>query len=81
MLIYLGWRLLRGPLALLYSPKCQEAVGYLIEHFVLDPAYFAEWGSGGGAMYGAIRPFWQCVAEDLVEPSRDDYCAATQATR
>jgi phytoene desaturase len=33
--------------------------GYLQDHFVLDPAYFAEWGSGGGAMYGAVRPFWQ----------------------
>ncbi len=32
---------------------------YLEDHFVLDPAYFAEWGSGGGAMYGAVRPFWQ----------------------
>jgi phytoene desaturase len=32
---------------------------YLQDHFVLDPAYFAEWGSGGGAMYGAVRPFWQ----------------------
>ena len=32
---------------------------YLQDHFILDPAYFAEWGSGGGAMYGAVRPFWQ----------------------
>ena len=33
--------------------------GYIGDHFLLDPAYFAEWGSGGGAMYGAVRPFWQ----------------------
>ena len=33
--------------------------GYLAEHFVLDPAYFARWGSAGGAMYGGSHPFWQ----------------------
>jgi phytoene dehydrogenase-like protein len=38
-------------------PRSLES--YLEDHFVLDPAYFAEWGSGGGAMYGAVRPFWQ----------------------
>jgi phytoene desaturase len=32
---------------------------YLEDHFVLDPAYFAEWGSVGGAMYGVAHPFWQ----------------------
>jgi phytoene dehydrogenase-like protein len=32
---------------------------YLGDHYIMDPAYFAEWGSGGGAMYGAVRPFWQ----------------------
>ena len=46
--------------------RTEEALGlpqplqsYLGDRFVLDPAYFAEWGSGGGAMYGAVRPFWQ----------------------
>ena len=33
--------------------------GYLSEHFVLDPAYFARWGSVGGAMYGGSHPYWQ----------------------
>ena len=32
---------------------------YLEEHLVLDPAYFAEWGSMGGAIYGVAHPFWQ----------------------
>ena len=32
---------------------------YLEEHVVLDPAYFAEWGSVGGAIYGVAHPFWQ----------------------
>jgi phytoene dehydrogenase-like protein len=32
---------------------------YLEEHVVLDPAYFAEWGSSGGAIYGVAHPFWQ----------------------
>ena len=33
--------------------------GYLQDHLVLDPAYFAEWGSVGGALYGVAHPFWQ----------------------
>jgi phytoene desaturase len=32
---------------------------YLGEHVVLDPEYFAEWGSVGGAIYGVAHPFWQ----------------------
>jgi phytoene desaturase len=32
---------------------------YLEEHVVFDPAYFAEWGSVGGAIYGVAHPFWQ----------------------
>ena len=32
---------------------------YFGEHIVLDPAYFAEWGSVGGAIYGVAHPFWQ----------------------
>jgi phytoene desaturase len=32
---------------------------YLEDHLVLDPEYFAEWGSVGGAIYGVAHPFWQ----------------------
>jgi phytoene dehydrogenase-like protein len=32
---------------------------YLEEHVVLDPEYFAQWGSVGGAIYGVAHPFWQ----------------------
>jgi len=47
-------RRLEGALAL---PAPLE--GYFEDHLVLDPAYFAEWGSVGGAMYGVAHPFWQ----------------------
>jgi phytoene desaturase len=33
--------------------------GYFEERLVLDPAYFAVWGSVGGALYGVAHPFWQ----------------------
>src|ERR687898_2293578 len=33
--------------------------GYFEDHLVQDPAYFAEWGSVGGALYGVAHPFWQ----------------------
>ncbi|WP_104088941.1 NAD(P)/FAD-dependent oxidoreductase [Cryobacterium sp. N19] len=29
------------------------------DHVVLDPHYFAGWGSAGGALYGATNPLWQ----------------------
>ena len=29
------------------------------DHIVLDPQYFACWGSPGGALYGATNPLWQ----------------------
>jgi phytoene desaturase len=29
------------------------------EYEVLDPGYFGAWGSAGGALYGAVRPFWR----------------------
>ena len=29
------------------------------EYEILDPAYFGGWGSAGGALYGAVRPFWR----------------------
>jgi phytoene desaturase len=57
---------LADPLVAREMRRVEEVLGlprplqsYLQDHFVLDPAYFAEWGSGGGAMYGAVRPFWQ----------------------
>jgi phytoene desaturase len=31
---------------------------YFGEHEVLHPGYFGAWGSAGGALYGAVRPFW-----------------------
>lgn len=39
---------LRGPATALFG-----------EHVVLDPGYFGEWGSVGGALYGEARPFWR----------------------
>lgn len=35
------------------------ATDYVGEHEVLDPRYFGAWGSAGGALYGAARPFWR----------------------
>jgi phytoene desaturase len=32
---------------------------YFGEYEVLDPGYFGAWGSAGGALYGALRPFWR----------------------
>jgi phytoene dehydrogenase-like protein len=32
---------------------------YFGEYEVLDPGYFGAWGSAGGALYGAVRPFWR----------------------
>jgi phytoene desaturase len=28
-------------------------------HTILHPRYFGEWGSVGGALYGAVRPLWR----------------------
>lgn len=37
-----------------------ENLGDLIlDHKILDPSYFAEFGAAGGALYGATRPIWQ----------------------
>jgi phytoene desaturase len=47
-------RRLEGALAL---PAPLE--GYFEDHLVQDPAYFAEWGSVGGALYGVAHPFWR----------------------
>jgi phytoene desaturase len=32
---------------------------YFGEYEVFDPGYFGAWGSAGGALYGAVRPFWR----------------------
>jgi phytoene desaturase len=57
---------LSDPLVQKESRRAEEALAlprpledYLGEHLVLDPAYFAEWGSVGGAIYGVAHPFWQ----------------------
>jgi len=37
----------------------RPATAYFGEHLVLDPGYFGERGSVGGALYGEARPFWR----------------------
>ena len=37
----------------------RPATAFFGEHLVLDPGYFGEWGSLGGALYGEARPFWR----------------------
>ncbi len=37
----------------------QPATAYFTDHLILHPRYFGSWGSAGGALYGAARPFWQ----------------------
>lgn len=40
--------------------KMGEDLVSKISHFeILDPSYFAGWGSIGGALYGARKPFWR----------------------
>jgi phytoene desaturase len=36
----------------------RSVVEYFGEHEILHPRYFGDWGSTGGALYGAVRPFW-----------------------
>jgi phytoene desaturase len=57
---------LSDPLVRRESRRAEDALAlprplgdYLEVHVVLDPAYFAEWGSVGGAIYGVAHPFWQ----------------------
>jgi phytoene desaturase len=57
---------LSDPFVIREARRTEEALAlprpledYLEEHVVLDPAYFAEWGSVGGAIYGVAHPFWQ----------------------
>jgi phytoene desaturase len=35
------------------------ATSYFGEYEILDPGYFGAWGSVGGALYGAVGPFWR----------------------
>jgi len=37
----------------------EPATSYFGEYEILDPEYFGTWGSAGGALYGAVRPFWR----------------------
>ncbi|MGI9048927.1 MAG: phytoene desaturase family protein [Rubrobacteraceae bacterium] len=37
----------------------RPATDYLEEYVVLHPRYFGGWGSAGGALYGAVHPFWR----------------------
>ncbi|HVD35491.1 MAG TPA: NAD(P)/FAD-dependent oxidoreductase [Rubrobacter sp.] len=37
----------------------ESATTYFGEYEILDPGYFGAWGSAGGALYGAVRPFWR----------------------
>jgi phytoene desaturase len=37
----------------------EPATTYFGEYKVLDPGYFSAWGSAGGALYGAVSPFWR----------------------
>ncbi|MGB3634003.1 MAG: FAD-dependent oxidoreductase, partial [Rubrobacteraceae bacterium] len=37
----------------------KPATSYFTDHLILHPRYFGDWGSAGGALYGAARPFWQ----------------------
>ncbi|CAN5847305.1 NAD(P)/FAD-dependent oxidoreductase [soil metagenome] len=37
----------------------ESATNYFMDHQVFHPRYFGAWGSAGGALYGAARPFWQ----------------------
>jgi phytoene desaturase len=37
----------------------EPATTYFGEYEVLDPGYFGAWGSAGGAIYGAVSPFWR----------------------
>lgn len=36
----------------------EPATAYFADHTILHPQYFGGWGSDGGALYGAARPFW-----------------------
>jgi phytoene desaturase len=57
---------LEDPLVAREIERVSEAAGlpdpatsYFGGYGLLDPAYFGGWGSEGGALYGAVRPFWR----------------------
>ncbi|MDP8938931.1 MAG: FAD-dependent oxidoreductase [Actinomycetota bacterium] len=37
----------------------KPATAFFAGHWILHPRYYGGWGSAGGALYGAARPFWQ----------------------
>ena len=62
-----GWEYgLKDPFVAREIERVSEAAGlpgpatsYFGGYGLLDPAYFGGWGSEGGALYGAVRPFWR----------------------
>jgi phytoene desaturase len=57
---------LQNPFVAREIERISEAAGlpgpatlYFGGYGLLDPAYFGDWGSEGGALYGAVRPFWR----------------------
>ena len=36
----------------------KPATEYFGQYEILHPRYFGAWGSAGGALYGAVKPFW-----------------------
>jgi phytoene desaturase len=57
---------LKDPFVAREIERVSEAAGlpgpatrYFGGYGLLDPAYFGAWGSTGGALYGAVRPFWR----------------------
>jgi len=62
-----GWEYgLKDPFVAREIERVSEAAGlpgpatsYFGGYGLMDPAYFGGWGSEGGALYGAVRPFWR----------------------
>jgi len=49
----------------------EPATRYFGTYEILDPQYFGAWGSAGGALYGAVRPFWR--SGPLHRPAYSDH--------
>ena len=49
----------------------EPATRYFRTYEILDPEYFGAWGSAGGALYGAVRPFWR--SGPLHRPAYNDH--------
>jgi phytoene desaturase len=49
----------------------EPATRYFGTYEILDPQYFGAWGSAGGALYGAVRPFWR--SGPLHRPAYNDH--------